>query len=61
MLLHGPLCHRTRSYNKEQNTCANIHLGYAYYGWEERFLTGPASRHDGENDPTEDLKEVVGE
>ena len=26
----------------------------------KELLTSPASRHDGENGPTEDLKEVVG-
>jgi hypothetical protein len=26
----------------------------------KELLTGPTSRHDGENDPAEDFKEVVG-
>lgn len=60
MLLHGPDRHRTRAYNEEQNTLSNVRLVYAYYKRDERLLTGPASRHDGEDDPTKDLKEVVG-
>ena len=60
MLLHSPVYHRARTHDKEQNTWSDIHLVHAYSWCEGWFLTSPASRHNGENHPTEDLEEVVG-
>ena len=59
MFLHGPLYHRNHAHYEEYNTWSNEPSAHAYRRWEQRFLTGPATRHDGESDPTKELEEVV--